>query len=181
MDIESISKWLTTFVTEHRAWAAPLVLALAFCESIAFVSLVLPFWGMLVAIGAVVSATGGTDFWTIMAAAAIGAALGDWMSYWLGFHYHDQIARMWPIKNYPDLLPRGRAFFEKWGSAAIWLARFTGPLRASVPIIAGAVRMPQMRFQLANWGSAFLWAASLMFFGDILGKVWHLIQQRFFT
>jgi membrane protein DedA with SNARE-associated domain len=148
------------------------VLFLAFGESIAFVSLILPFWGMLIAIGAMIGGYGSPEFWTILVAAAIGAALGDWVSYWLGEHYHEQIARMWPLNKYPDLLPRGRAFFEKWGAWAIVLGRFSGPLRASVPIVAGAVQMPKPLFQIANWTSAFLWAAVLLVFGDAVSRVW---------
>lgn len=178
MDLESIVQSIIVFVKEHRSWAAPMMMILAFTESLAFISLVLPAWTVLVAIGTIVGANGGSDFWIVLACAAIGAALGDWVSYWLGYHYHEQISRMWPVNRYPNLLPQGRAFFDKWGAGAIWLGRFTGPLRASIPIIAGAVQMPQMRFQIANWGSAFLWATVLMYFGDALGRIWQVIHHR---
>lgn len=171
MEAEAITKTITAFVQENRMWAGPLVALLALGESMAFISLVLPFWGILIAIGTVLGATGGADFWIITIAAAVGAALGDWLSYWLGYHYHDRIAAMWPLKNYPDLLPKGHRFFEKWGPWAIVLGRFSGPLRASVPIVAGAVRMPRFTFQIANWGSAVLWALVLMLFGDGIGRL----------
>lgn len=178
MDFEALSQTIITFVQEHRSWAAPMMLLLAFAESLAFISLVLPAWTVLVAIGTIIGASGGADFWIVLVCAAIGAALGDWVSYWLGYHYHEQISRMWPLNKYPELLPKGRAFFDKWGASAIWLGRFTGPLRASVPIIAGTVRMPQLSFQIANWGSAVLWAFVLMQFGDVLGRIWRLIHQH---
>ncbi len=183
MGIDGWGDAIVNFVRDHKAWAAPIVLVLAFGESLAFVSLILPFWAMLVGIGTIVGAAGGAfylnpDFWTVMAAAAIGAALGDWLSYWLGYHYHEQIARMWPLNKHPDLLPRGHDFFERWGAWAIVLGRFSGPLRASVPIIAGAVQMPRGVFQLANWSSAFLWAFVLMVFGDGLGTIWKYISLK---
>ena len=178
MNLEAIADQIVAFVTNHKAWAAPIVFLLAFGESMAFVSLILPFWGMLVAIGTVIGASGGVDFWLVMAAAAIGAALGDWVSYWLGYHYHEQIAKMWPLRNHPDLIPKGRDFFQRWGAWAIVLGRFSGPLRASVPIVAGAVRMPQTLFQIANWLSAFLWAFVLMMLGDGLGKLWVLLKCK---
>lgn len=177
MSFEALTHSLLDFISQHRAWAAPVMMVLAFGESLAFISLVLPFWTILIAVGTVISATGGHDFWIVLAAAAIGAALGDWLSYWLGYHYHEQIAAMWPLSKYPDLLPNGRKFFDRWGTGAIWLGRFTGPLRASVPIVAGAVRMPQPSFQLANWGSAFLWAYVLMTFGDVLSHAWQYAHR----
>lgn len=178
MSLEAFADQVIEFVRNHKTWAAPIVLILAFGESLAFVSLVLPFWGMLVAIGTIMGATGSVDFWLIMAAAAVGAALGDWLSYWLGYHYHSQIAGMWPLRNHPDLIPKGEEFFRKWGAWAIVLGRFSGPLRASVPIVAGAVRMPQGTFQIANWASAFLWAFVLLMLGDVLGKGWLLLKCK---
>jgi membrane protein DedA with SNARE-associated domain len=167
-----LTKRIVTLVTDYQAWLGPIVFALAFLESIAFASLILPFWGVLIALGTVVGAAGGMQFWTILVCAAVGAALGDWVSYWLGKHYSREISNMWPVSKYPGLMEKGEAFFAKYGPWAIVMARFSGPLRASVPIVAGAVRMPQGVFQFANWTSAFLWAAVLMTFGDVMGKVW---------
>lgn len=179
MNLEAYVEPIVSFVQQHRAWAAPIVFALAFGKSLAFISLVLPFWGILVGIGTIMGATGSVDFWLIMVAAAVGAALGDWFSYWLGVHYHEQIARMWPLNRHPDLIPKGKVFFERWGAWAIVAGRFSGPLRASVPIVAGAVRMAQGPFQLANWSSAFLWAFVLLTLGDVLGKIWLFIKLQF--
>jgi membrane protein DedA with SNARE-associated domain len=179
MGLEGFADAVVAFVREHRALAPAIVFMLAFGESLAFVSLILPFWGMLVALGALFGATGSVDFWLVFVAAAVGAALGDWVSYWLGYHYHEQLARMWPLSRYPDLLPKGHEFFEKWGAWAIVLGRFSGPLRASVPIVAGIVEMPVVKFQIANWASAFLWAFVLLMFGDTLGQSWRLINEQF--
>ena len=101
-------------------------------------------------------------FVSVVAAAAVGAALGDWLSYWIGYHYHVQVQGMWPLRNHPRLLEQGRAFFKRWGAWAVIFGRFSGPLRASVPIVAGSAEMPWIRFQLANWGSALLWSAVLL-------------------
>ena len=160
---------ITTFIEHNRALAAPIVLLLAFGESIAFVSLILPFWGMLVALGSMIGTGDITIFLIVWITASIGAALGDWVSYWLGYHFHDKIAQMWPLSRYPDLLPRGHAFMEKWGVWAIVFGRFSGPFRASVPIVAGATEMDRTKFQIANWSSAFLWALVLLLFGDAIG------------
>lgn len=178
MGLEGFGDAVIAFVREHRVLAPAIVFGLAFGESLAFVSLILPFWGLLVALGALVGATGSFDFWLVLAAASAGAALGDWLSYWLGYHYHEQIARMWPLSKYPDLLPKGHAFFEKWGAWAIVIGRFSGPLRASVPIVAGIVEMPRLTFQIANWSSALLWAFVLLAFGDALGQTWKVIWQK---
>lgn len=102
------------------------------------------------------------SFVSIWFAAALGAAFGDWLSYWIGYRYHAQIAHFWPLSKHPELLERGHTFFKKWGAWAIVMGRFWGPLRASVPIVAGVIQMPWLSFQMANFGSAFLWAFVLL-------------------
>jgi membrane protein DedA with SNARE-associated domain len=173
-DLAQYKEPILAFVGDHREWAAPIVFGLAFGESLAFVSLILPFWGILVfGIGPLLGAADTLNFWTIVSAAAIGAALGDWLSYWLGFHYHTRIERVWPLSRYPKLIPQGHKFFTRWGAWAIVLGRFSGPFRASVPIVAGITQMPALRFQIANWSSAFVWAGVLLAPGKF-GMSWIL-------
>jgi membrane protein DedA with SNARE-associated domain len=168
---------LIDFVRQHANWAAPIVLLLAFGESLAFISLLLPAWGALVAIGALIGVSG-ISFWPIWLAGGLGAALGDWLSYWFGFKYKEQVARMWPLSSYPELLPRGEAFVAKWGVPSIYIGRFFGPLRASVPLAAGIFEMPYWRFQVANFVSALLWSAVLLLCGDVISLVAQWIWQK---
>jgi membrane protein DedA with SNARE-associated domain len=161
------------FVRAHAAWAAPIVFVLAFMESLAFISLLVPAWGALVAMGTLVAA-GYVSFWPIWIAGSVGAALGDWLSYWIGRKLEYTVQHIWPLSKYPDLIPKGEAFIKKWGALGIFIARFSGPLRASAPLVAGIFEMPFWRFQVANWVSAFVWAAVLLTLGDVatLGFKW---------
>ena len=170
---------LIAFVRLHQAWAAPIVLVLAFGESLAFISLLFPAWGMLVAIGALLGPSE-ISFWPVWLAGGIGAGLGDWLSYWFGFKFKHSVAAMWPLSRYPELLPRGEAFVAKWGVPGIFIGRFFGPLRASVPLAAGIFEMPYWRFQIANFASALVWSAVLLLFGDVIasltGWLWQSVQ-----
>jgi membrane protein DedA with SNARE-associated domain len=160
---------LIAFVKANQSFAAPIVFALAFGESLAFISLILPFWAMLVGIGTLITISG-LDFWSIWIAASLGAALGDWLSYWIGSYFQYRVAGWWPLSRYPSMLPKGEAFFKRWGWMAVVIGRFSGPLRATVPLAAGITKMPMVPFQLANFGSAFLWSASLMLPGTYLAR-----------
>src|ERR1041384_1213747 len=161
---------IVDFVREHQAWAAPIVFALAFAESLAFISLLVPAWGALVLIGGVVQA-GGLSFWPIWVAGAVGAALGDWLSYWIGLKLERRVQHIWPLSKYPQMIPMGEAFIKNWGALGIFIGRFSGPLRASVPLVAGIFEMPFWRFQLANFVSAFVWAATLLLLGDVVSQI----------
>jgi len=166
-----VDQWVTevmAYITANRSWAGPVVCALAFAESMAFLSLLVPFTAMIVASGALIGA-GTLDPWIILPWGIAGASLGDAVSYWIGRYFGHKVPRMWPFKNDPALLEQGHRFFLKWGVLSVCLGRFFGPLRAVVPIVAGIMEMPQTRFQIANVASALVWLPMLMLPGAIAG------------
>ena len=168
--ISALYDILISFIRGHESLAAPIVFGLAFGESIAFVSLLLPATVILFGVGGLIGATG-IGFWPIWLGAALGAVLGDWLSYWLGLHYKHEIAHMWPLSRRPDLLPKGEAFFRRWGVAGVFLGRFFGPLRSAVPLVAGICAMPLTPFQIANVASALVWATGILAPGAV-GVKW---------
>ena len=176
MEFQQYVDQIIAFVRENAAWAPPIVFALAFGESLAFISLLIPAWGALVLIGGLIGPSG-ISFWPVWIAGALGAAFGDWLSYWVGLKLEYSVAHMWPLSRHPDLIPRGERFMKKWGIPGIFIGRFFGPLRAAVPLVAGIFEMPYWRFQVANFVSAFVWAAALLTLGDVISValqwIWH--------
>jgi membrane protein DedA with SNARE-associated domain len=172
--IQGVTQHIFEFVRAHEMWAAPIVAALAFGESLAFISLVLPAWAILVALGTLI-AQGDINFWPVWFAGALGAALGDWLSYWVGTKLGPAVAHIWPLSRHPDVLPRGERFVVKWGPLAIFIGRFSGPLRAAVPLVAGILEMPFWHFQISNFVSAFVWVAMLLTLGDVVAKIFKFI------
>jgi membrane protein DedA with SNARE-associated domain len=154
------------FVRDNRAWTAPIVAVLAFSESLAILSLLVPATVLLVGIGALIGAAGITlataEFWTIWLAGSFGAVLGDWVSYEFGRCFDQRVRTLWPLNRRPDLVDRAELFIRRHGVWGVFLGRFFGPLRALVPIAAGIFDMPRGRFQLANVASALLWALALL-------------------
>ena len=167
--IDSYFHQIVEFVRVHEAWAAPIVFWLAFGESLAFISLLIPAWGALVAIGYLIGPSG-ISFWPVWIAGSLGAACGDWLSYWVGVKLGPPVAHVWPLSRHPELLPRGERFMKRWGIPGIFIGRFFGPLRAAVPLVAGILAMPYWQFQIANFTSAFVWAAVLLELGDVVQK-----------
>ena len=149
------------FVQEHQRWGIPIVFLLAFCESFAFISLLVPATGILFGVGGLVAAAD-IQLWPIWFAAASGAVAGDWLAYKVAYHFKDRVTRLWPFKNRAALVTRGLKFFKRWGLIAVFLGRFFGPLRAIVPIAAGIYAMPWLTFQLANVASAAVWATGIL-------------------
>jgi membrane protein DedA with SNARE-associated domain len=167
--MEALVSAISDAVRTHAVLAPPIVFFLAFGESLAFVSLLLPATLLLVGGGGVISAAG-LGFGPIWVAAAAGAVLGDWVSYWLGRHYEHAITKTWPLSRHPDLLRRGHEFFEKWGMAGVFLGRFFGPLRCIVPLVAGVCGMSWLAFQAANIASGVIWATLVLAPGHLAFK-----------
>ena len=161
MSLSDLGTSVLDFVRLHQAWTAPVCFALAFAESLAFLSLLVPSSLILIAVGGLMAYTD-LSFGEVFVATALGAGLGDWLSYWLGLTFKDRLTTLWPFTRYPDLLGHGHRFFERWGAVGVFLGRFLGPVRATVPIVAGMCAMPAWRFQAANWASALVWAFAML-------------------
>jgi membrane protein DedA with SNARE-associated domain len=167
-----LEQWVadvTAFVSANGHWAGPIVFALAFAESLAFLSLLVPFTAMIVASGTLVG-TGTLDPWLILPWGILGACVGDALSYWIGRYFGRSVPRLWPFRNDPGLIDAGHRFFLRWGVLSVCLGRFFGPLRAVVPLVAGMMAMPQGRFQVANIASAIVWLPLLMLPGAVAGN-----------
>ncbi len=159
---------ITDFISMHPQYAAWAVFLLAFSEAIPIVGTVVPGSTLIVAISALAI---GADIspWLLLVAAVLGAIVGDGTSFWLGQRCHRQILQRWPLNQFPRLIARSEAFFNHYGGASVFLARFTAVVRAFVPLIAGIVHMPARQFYVANVLSAMVWAPAHVFPGVVFG------------
>lgn len=146
-----------TFVSAH-AWLAYLTLFLAaLLEAVPVIGSLVPGSTIILALSALVPG-GELKLWPVLAAAAAGALLGDGTAFLIGYRSQREILSTWPLNNYPNVVAQSEAFFNRWGVLAVFFARFVPPIRAFVPITAGALDMPPMRFYAINIPAILLWA-----------------------
>lgn len=107
----------------------------------------------------------------VISVATCGAVAGDSVSYWLGRTYGEDVATRWRFtrRHLAPGLARARAYFDRRGGPAVFGARFVGALRAVVPLVAGAARMPYGRFLVWATPAALLWATAVASAGWYLG------------
>jgi len=156
------------FIAQHPHWAGVLVFVTAASEAIAVVGSFVPGTTILIGVGAVVG-LGHLPLWPILAWATLGAIAGDGLSYWLGHRYGHHVERIWPFSRRPELLKQGEDFFRRHGGKSILIGRFLPVTRAVVPLIAGTLGMPPVRFAIANVLSAIAWAPLHILPGVALG------------
>lgn len=159
--MEQFTQTIVAFVEANSQWAPLIIGLLAFGESLAILSLFVPATMILLALGALVAAAG-LDFWSVWLGAAIGAALGDVVSYALGCHFKHRALTIWPLPRYPGMVARGERFVLKYGAWGLFAGRFFGPVRAVAPLIAGVFAMPFVLFQAVTLASAMVWAFAML-------------------
>src|ERR1700758_2547272 len=111
---------VTDFISTHPQYAVVTVFLLAFSEAIPIVGTVVPGSTLIVAISAFAIETE-INPWHLLAAAVVGAILGDGASFWLGQKYHAEILTRWPLSRFPALIARSQAFFDRFGAASVFL------------------------------------------------------------
>lgn len=144
-----------------------LVLFVSFAESLAFVGEVVP-GGIVVVFAGFLSAKGYFDVGDLIWFAAIGAILGDSVSYWLGSKgtkFFSSESRLLKLSH----LEKGDEFFRRHGNKSILLGRFIGPMRPIVPFVAGLFGMKKQSFLFWNVVSGFLWATAYVLLGYFFG------------
>jgi membrane-associated protein len=148
---------LINFVSAH-AWLAYLTVFLAaLLEAVPVIGSVIPGSTVILALSALVPGGELSLQWVLLAAIA-GALLGDGAAFWTGHRSQREILSTWPLTSYPRVVQQSEEFFRRWGTWAVFFARFVPPIRAFVPVTAGALGMPPVRFYAVNVPAVVLWA-----------------------
>ena len=148
---------LIAFVSAHAGLAYLTIFLAALLEAVPVVGSVIPGSTIILALSALVPG-GELELAWVLAAAIAGALLGDGSAFWIGHRAQREILNSWPMANYPRVIKQSEAFFHRWGALAVFFARFVPPIRAFVPITAGALDMSPLRFFAVNIPAVLLWA-----------------------
>ncbi len=169
-----IDRWLP-FLSGLGGWAYVLLFGFAFTESIAVIGILIPGATFIVIFGFLAS-QGMFDIRVAVAVGAIGAILGDMLSFVLGRRGID------PAKRFPSLfgqatIDRAERFMHDYGITGVFLGRFIGPLRPFVPFVAGALKMRWRSFMLMNVTSGVLWSVVYLALGFFFGQFWSSMHR----
>jgi len=162
--IEPLTNWLHV----HPYYALFLAFFIAFIESLAFIGSIIPGTVVMTAVG-ILAGSGVMRIDLTLIFAALGAILGDVVSYALGYTLSHRLLQTWPFNRYPRWLKYGQDYFDRHGSKSIFLGRFIGPLRSIIPVIAGMMHMKQAPFLFANIISGIAWSLVYVTPGILIG------------
>jgi membrane-associated protein len=157
------------------------LLFVIFAETGLFVGFFLPGDSLLFAAGIYMTdlAREFFDFhWVfIIILVIIASVLGNMAGYWFGkkagpllFERRDT----WIFKK--KHLLRAKEFYDQYGKATIFLAKFLPIIRTFAPIVAGIVKMPRKTFIFYNIIGSICWVSSMMLGGYFL-QSW--VERKF--
>lgn len=145
------------FVAHNPDGALVVAFLAAIIEALAIVGTVIP--GTFIVMGvAAAAAAAGQPMLPFVVVAVLGAVIGDFLSYWVGYHYRFTVRQWWPLAQRPQIMAGADRFFARYGSYSVALCRFIPVLRSTVPLVAGIAGMSRRRFLVANVASALVWA-----------------------
>ncbi len=153
------------------AWIYLAVLVLVFLETTALVGFVI-HGELALMVGGVVAERGDAALPAVIALAWVAAVSGDLVSLLLGrrlgrpfLERHGSRVRVGP-----DRLASIDDFFARHGSKAVFLGRFTGFLRATVPFVAGTSGTTVRRLLPASAASALVWTTTFVVLGYVFSE-----------
>jgi len=160
-----------------RPWGYVLVGVLAGLEAAAFVGLVIPGETAML-LGGVLAFTGRASLPLMMACGVLGAIIGDSAGYELGRRFGDPLRRSRLGRRIKQSWwERAEEYVRRRGGPAVFLGRFVGVLRALVPFVAGASRMPYRTFLPFNALGALTWAPGFVYLGFLAGHSYQRVER----
>jgi len=174
--MQSFAESILQAIQQNSEYAWLIVFVIAFAESLAVIGLFIPGWVLLVGVGTMIGADI-LDFWSIVISAYLGAVIGEYLSYYIGYHYHEIILKWKFVARHELLIEKSKLFFEKHGVAGVFFGRFIGPVRAVIPLVAGIAEMPKRTFFWVNLSSGLIWAPLYLVPGILVGAAFNLEKE----
>jgi membrane-associated protein len=166
--------WLDPSHLDTFGAAAPWVAAaIIFAECGLLVGFFLPGDTLLFSAGLLL-ATGNlnTPLWAFLIAVPIAAVAGNLVGYWIGYRVGPRVFDRPKSRMFrPEYVDRSHAFFERFGSWTVILARFVPIVRTVATVMAGVGRMRFPIYALWTVVGGIIWTDGVLLLGDRLGHV----------
>ncbi|HSA37312.1 MAG TPA: VTT domain-containing protein [Methanoregula sp.] len=166
-----IDQNMVAVIQEYGIWTYLILFFIIFFET-GFV--IFPFLpgDSLLFVGGAAAAGGMLDIKLLIIAIILGAVIGDTVNYWIGNYLglHVFLERF-PTLVKKEYIDRTYGFYEKYGGATIFIARFVPLVRTFAPFLAGVGSMHYQRFLFYNALGGICWTLALVLAGYYFGSL----------
>jgi membrane-associated protein len=112
-----------------------------------------------------------TPLWGFLLACPLAAIAGNLVGYGIGYRAGPRVFDRPNSKLFrPEYVVRARAFFDRFGWATVFLARFVPIVRTVTTVLAGVSRMRLTGYTLASVIGGIVWTDGVLLAGYWLGR-----------
>jgi membrane-associated protein len=167
---------LVAHILQLPTWVALLVVfAMPALEASTFLGFIFP-GEIACLLGGVLALESKVALGFVIAAAILGAVIGDSVGYYVGARFGDTLLGKLPKRFVkPEHVERTKDLIRRFGGRAVFVGRFTAALRALVPGFAGVSRMHYRTFLVWNVAGGSLWATGVVVAGYLAGDAWRQV------
>jgi len=166
----NIDQNLVTVVNEYGMWTYLILFCIIFFETGFVIFPFLPGDSLLFVAGAA-AASGIVDLPWLFIVIILGAVLGDTVNYWAGNYLGLRLfLERFPTLVKKEYIDHTYAFYEKYGGATIFVARFVPIVRTFAPFLAGVGTMHYSRFLFYNVLGGVTWSVTVIMAGYYFGS-----------
>jgi membrane-associated protein len=165
-----IDQNMVSVVHEYGMWTYLILFAIIFLETGLIIMPFLPGDSLLFVSGAA-AASGILELPLLFIAIILGAVIGDTVNYWIGNYLGIRVfLERFPTLVKKEYIDRTYQFYEKYGGATIFVARFVPLVRTFAPFLAGVGSMHYPRFLFYNLLGAVVWTTGIVLAGYFFGS-----------
>lgn len=168
-----LDKHLLEWIVYFGPMIYVVLFAIVFAETGLVIFPILPGDSLLFAIGALAAVDGdhSLNLPLILVVLTVAAIMGDGANYHIGKHFGPKAFESDGRFIKKKYLDETQAFYDRWGSLTIVMARFTPIVRTFAPFVAGVARMDYKKFVLFNIIGGVAWVVLLTLAGYFFGNM----------
>ena len=159
-----LQKVVDTLLSVPPVVALAIIAALVFGEAALLFGFVLP-GETAVVYGGVLADAGRVSVLVVLLVVYLAAVTGDSVGFEVGRMLGPRLVRAPVLRHHTERVEQAQAYLRRRGGRAVVAARFTAFLRAVMPGLAGASRMPYRRFLAFNAIGGVLWGSACVLLG----------------
>jgi len=177
-----IDAHLAEFIRDYGMWIYAILFLIIFVETGVVVMPFLPGDSLLFATGMLAAnPDNGLNVWIVIGLLLIAAVAGDSLNYSIGKNLGMRVTKVklfgkQPVKS--EHIDKTHAFYEKYGSKTIVIARFVPIVRTLAPFVAGIGKMNYGTFITYNIIGGTIWVVGITLAGYFLGS-FEWVQNNF--
>jgi len=161
---------LLKMTAEYGIWIYGILFLIIYCETGLVITPFLPGDSLLFVAGALCG-MGALQIEWLIPLLILAAFSGDNTNYWIGRLLGVRILKTNTKIIKPEYLDKTHAFYEKYGSKTVILARFLPIIRTFAPFVAGIGQMNYRIFMFSSALGSLLWIGGLSVAGYLFGNI----------